>query len=140
MHKAKACVVTCIDFRFQKKIQDLLKLKGYIGVCDQISVAGASRDFIKPVKKEDGEYAWKQLEMSIKLHHPDEIIFIDHQDCGGYAQDGTIPGGLSKDEDKKAHTGFSKKLFKKLHLKFPEKKVRFYYAELGAGIEDVAVC
>src|SRR3990167_9746884 len=115
MHKAKAVVITCMDFRFHDKIQDFLKKKGYLGHCDEIVIAGASRDFVKPVHPEDGKYVWKQLGLSIKLHDPDEIIVIDHQDCGGYAQDGTIPSGLEVQIDKSKHLVFLEELKDKIN-------------------------
>ena len=139
MHKAKACIVACMDFRFQKKIQSYLLKNNLHGFCDRIIIAGGSRDFIYPVEKEDGLYAWKQLGLSIKLHDPDEIIFIDHQDCGGYAQDGTIPSGLPLEDDKLAHKKFLIELQKKFKKKYPDIKIKLLYLnlenELDGGLE-----
>jgi len=134
MHKAKAVVITCMDFRFHDKVQDFLKKKGYLGHCDEIVVAGASRDFVKPVYPEDGKYVWKQLGLSLKLHDPDEIIVIDHQDCGGYAQDGTIPSGLEVQIDKSKHLVFLEELKDKINKLFPTKKANLYYAQLNGEI------
>lgn len=137
MHKAKAVIITCMDFRFHDKIQDFLNNQGYLGHCDEIVIAGASRDFIKPVEADDGKYVWKQLGLSLKLHEPEEIIIIDHQDCGGYAQDGTIPGGLKMEDDLHKHTDYLQKLQKKLVKECPGKKISFYYAELQGEIRKV---
>ena len=139
MHKAKAVVITCMDFRFHDKIQDFLKRKGYLGHYDEIVVAGASRDFVKPVYPEDGKYVWKQLGLSLKLHDPDEIIVIDHQDCGGYAQDGTIPSGLSEAVDKNKHKDFLKLFFNKLKATFPQKKVTTYYATIKGLVKEIKI-
>jgi carbonic anhydrase len=133
MHKAKAVVITCMDFRFQEKIQEFLKRKDYLGHCDQIIIAGGGRDFISPVEIPDGQYVWKQLELSMKLHDPEEIIIIDHQDCGGYAQDDTIPLGLPIKEDMARHGGFLTKLQAILANKY-QKKVTLYYAQLDGKI------
>ncbi|HLD03689.1 MAG TPA: carbonic anhydrase [Candidatus Dojkabacteria bacterium] len=134
MHKAKAVVITCMDFRFHDKIQDFLKKKGYLGHCDEIVIAGASRDFVKPVHPEDGKYVWKQLGLSIKLHDPDEIIVIDHQDCGGYAQDGTIPGRQDLALDQNMHKKYLIILKKNITDKYPAKEISLYYAALNNGI------
>ncbi|MCA9383621.1 hypothetical protein KC909_04595 [Candidatus Dojkabacteria bacterium] len=136
MHKAKASVISCMDFRFHDKIQAFLQYKDYLGKCDEIAVAGGTRDFITPVEDADGEYIWKQLELSIKLHDPEEIIFIDHQDCGGYGQDDTIPLGLSKKEDLEMHKKFCTKLRKVLMQKHPDKKFTFLYAPLRGDIVE----
>ena len=137
MHKAKAVVITCMDFRFHNKIQEYLLDKGYLGHCDEIVIAGASRDFIKPLKKEHGDYVWRELELSIKLHNPDEIIFIDHQDCGGYAQDSLIKGGLPVDADKNEHIAMLVPLKSELAKRFPGKAVKFIYAELAGDIYEI---
>lgn len=135
MHKAKACIVSCMDFRFQKKVQHFLETKHLLGAADEIIIAGGTRDFIAPVDKKDGEYVWKELELSLKLHNPDKIVFIDHQDCGGYAQDGTIPNGLNKTTDKAKHLEYFTKLKAKLNTKYPGKEVLFFYAPLTGEIE-----
>ncbi|GAB4139733.1 MAG: hypothetical protein Fur0024_0260 [Patescibacteria group bacterium] len=139
MHKAKAVVITCIDFRFHDQVQSFLKEKGYLGHSDEIVIAGSSRDFVKPLEEFHGNYVWRQVELSMKLHDPDEIVVIDHQDCGGYAQDGTIPAGLSKEEDKNHHKNHLEKLKSDLEAKYAGKVVKFFYATLEGNVEEVIV-
>jgi carbonic anhydrase len=137
MHKAKACILLCIDFRFQKQIQKWLEDQGYLGSSDEIVVAGASRDLVKPIEPFHKHSLMRQLELSINLHDPDEIVVIDHQDCGGYAQDQTIPSGLEQEEDKKGHTYFAIEAKKMLEEKFPDRLIRNYYATLKGTIEPL---
>lgn len=139
MHKAKAVVVGCIDFRFRGFIDKYLHEQDFGDCYDLISVAGGSRDFIVPVEENDGRYAWKQLELSLKLHDPDMIIFVDHQDCGGYAQDGTIPGGLEIEEDKHKHSDFLIDLKEILSSKYPEKVFKAFHADLNGNIHALEV-
>jgi len=79
MHRAKNCIITCIDFRLQKAYSDFIKSRNMLGESDIISLAGCFRDLVKPLEN---------------LHNPDNIILLDHQDCGGYTQDDTIVQGL----------------------------------------------
>ncbi len=139
MHKAKACIITCMDFRFHEAIQGFLKEKGYLGTSDEISIAGGSRDFIKPVEEDDGRYIWKELGLSIKLHDPDEVVFIDHQDCGGYAQDGTIPSGLEPAADQAEHHKYFTQLQEKFNTLYPGKILKFYHAKLDGSVTEVTV-
>ena len=74
MHKVKAVVLLCIDFRFQKVTQDWLSKNGYHDQTDQIIVAGAPRDLTNPIENMHKEALLRQLQLSIKLHDPDEII------------------------------------------------------------------
>lgn len=139
MHKAKTCIVTCIDFRFQKSIYDFLNSGHYLGAADIISVAGSSRDFIRPTTPTDGEYLWNQLAMSVKLHAPDELIIIDHQDCGGYAKDDTIPANLQVEEDTAKHQALLTELKPLISVKYPQLKIRFAYASLEGRIIELHV-
>lgn len=136
MHKAKACILFCIDFRFQKQTRDWLEEHGYLGHSDEIVVAGASRDLVKPLEDFHKSALMRQIELSVKLHDPDEIVIIDHQDCGGYAQDGTIPLELSATEDKKAHAHYADEVKKFLETKFKGKVIKNYYAKLNGSIES----
>ena len=139
MHKAKAVIITCMDFRFYTAIRDYITQHDLSGSVDRIIIAGGSRDFICPVREEFSNYVWTQLQLSIELHDPDEIIFIDHQDCGGYAQDGLIPKGLDKNKDKIEHTKHLKKLHKILSKKFPNKIVKYLFLGLDHSIEVIAI-
>lgn len=139
MHKAKALVVGCIDFRFRQAIDKFLQSQEFGDGYDLISIAGGSRDFVCPVEVADGQYVWKQLELSLKLHDPDMIIFVDHQDCGGYAQDGTIPGGLVFEEDMQKHSEFLKKLKQNVIEKHSDKTVMAYHADLNGNVHALEI-
>ena len=137
MHKAKNCIITCIDFRLQKAYADFIATQGWLGESDLISVAGCSRDLVKPLSDLHKASLLRQIELSIKLHDPDDIIFLDHQDCGGYAQDGTIPQGLELDEDKKQHSDYANKVKKLIHDLFPTREVKVYFAQLEGKVEEL---
>jgi len=137
MHKAKACILACMDFRFQDKLQSWLKEHKYLGQCDEVIVAGASRDLVRPLKKFHKESLLRQIELSVKLHDPDEILIIDHQDCGGYAQDDTIPSGLEKNKDIEIHKKFAHEAKKVLEKKFPNKKIINIYIPFEGNIIEI---
>lgn len=80
-HKAKALVIHCIDFRFQKQIEDDLEMRDLKGQTDRISWPGVSKD-LESVKKAAG--------VSISLHDPDEVIIYEHEDCGAYGDDNSL--------------------------------------------------
>lgn len=139
MHKAKACVVGCIDFRFRSATDNFLKSQPWADSYDLISIAGSSRDYIKPMKPEHGDYAWLQLELSVKLHEPDILVVVDHQDCGGYAQDGTIPGGLERDEDREKHSEKLETLKERVLAKHPNLQIKFYHIGLDDDIKELLI-
>ena len=76
-HKARALAIHCIDFRFQKQIEDNLETRGLKGQFDRIAWPGASKDFTN---------VSQAAELSIKLHEPDDVLIYEHEDCGAYGQ------------------------------------------------------
>lgn len=130
MHKAKYCIIKCIDFRFQKEIYDFLNENNYLGKSDIISIPGSSRNFVKPIDKSGGIEAWNEIATSIQFHDSDEIIFINHQDCGGYAIDELIPNNLDLDQDLSKHKIFIETLKDEFRNRYPDKKFSAYYVDL----------
>ena len=137
MHKAKNCIITCIDFRLQKSYADVIASKGWLGESDVVSVAGCSRDLVKPLSDFHKASLLRQIELSIKLHDSDTIIFLDHQDCGGYAQDGTIPQGLELDEDKNQHVDYGNRVKKLIQDLYSTKEVKVYFVQLDGQAEEI---
>src|SRR3989344_1139905 len=77
-HKAQALAITCIDFRFQKTIDEDLENRGLLGSVDRIAWPGAAKDF---------ENVTSAARVSLRLHDPDELLIYEHEDCGAYGQD-----------------------------------------------------
>lgn len=77
--KIKAIVVCCMDFRFQKAIQKLIKenrLK--YGDYDLVSIKGGAGNF---------QQLREHLLVAKKLHDPQKIILTIHEDCGAKAKE-----------------------------------------------------
>ncbi len=134
--RAKYCVLTCIDYRFQEKVFNWLHKKHMLGESDLIMVAGCSKDLVKPHNSESFESLLNQLSISVKLHNPENIILIDHQDCGGYAADGTIASGLPINEDRMLHEKYSKEAKDIITKYFPARKISCYYVSLENDIPE----
>ena len=81
MHKARALAIHCIDFRFQNGTQQRLEELGLTDEFDRISWPGASKDT---------ENIRNAAALSIKLHNPDEVFIIEHEDCGAYGEDNSL--------------------------------------------------
>ncbi len=116
-HITDAIVVTCMDFRFQKYIDEWLKysMKGY--VFDRVSLAGSILDFY---------YVLKQIEISNRLHNIKKIVLINHEDCGGYGKEGTV-------ERHKADLAKAELILEKL---FPHLDVAALYLHLDGTMEN----
>lgn len=84
MHKAKAILLTCIDFRLIDNIVHHMNKLGYLNNYDEFILAGASLKF-----NSSNDDSWRKLfedhiNLAKDLHHIEEIIIIDHLRCGMY--------------------------------------------------------
>jgi carbonic anhydrase len=138
MHTIKACVITCIDFRFQKNIKAYLEQEGLLGEADIISIAGAAHDIATPLNKESQDYLMGQVGASISLHHPQKIILIDHQDCGMYNLSGKIPSGLAFDEDIQKHRAYLETAKKKIQDAHQQIEVELIFAGLDGRFKKLS--
>jgi carbonic anhydrase len=80
----KALVLGCIDFRFQNEIIYFLNGSGLKNAFNGFNLAGSSLGFNQNKFKEWAETFDKHIQLSIQLHDIQEIIVIDHMDCGAY--------------------------------------------------------
>jgi len=77
-HKAQALAITCIDYRFQKTIDEDLENRGLLGSVDRIAWPGAAKDH---------DSVFNAAQVSLRLHDPDQLLIYEHVDCGAYGKD-----------------------------------------------------
>lgn len=120
-HTCKAVVLHCIDFRFRKKLIEFLNSK-FGDAYDLISVAGGVKDM---------DFVIEQIRISQKLHNPEVIVLIQHEDCGAYGGSKTFKGleeeaAFQRQELEKA------KILLKQH--FPQAQIETYFIRLSGDI------
>lgn len=117
-HICNAILVTCMDFRFQKYIEDWanknLGEKNY----DRVAWAGGVYDI-------DG--ILNQVRLSKKLHDVKKVVLINHEDCGAYGKEGTPQRHTEDLENARAK-------IKQLH---PDLEVEAYYLHLDGTFQTI---
>lgn len=98
MHKAKALLIHCIDFRFIKAIKDWLDSEGFLGATDEVSLAGVAQILVSPKQESDREFILRQIDIAKRLHDIDEIILMNHTDCGAYGGRDAFTNELVEEE------------------------------------------
>lgn len=119
-HAAKAVVVRCIDFRFVKDTAAFLKSLGYDGAYDDVSVAGAVKSLADPYDPADTEFLYRQIAIARKLHGVQDIILINHTDCGAYGGAGTF---ASVEEERGRHHRDLLKAKEMIEHRWPDAKL-----------------
>lgn len=128
VHKAQACALFCMDFRFKDATLEYLRREQDLVDLDIVVLAGSSKNIADPKTSDDKEEILRQLELSSRLHHIDKIVLIDHTDCGAYG--GTKAFGESLIKEKEAHVKNLRKAKEILSKIFPDKKIMLFYANL----------
>ena len=114
-----AIIVHCIDFRFQKYLDHWLAERFGHNQYDRVSLAGSVFDFYSVLK---------QVEISDRLHDINQVILINHEDCGAYGEEGNYS----------MHKADLEEAERKLEALFPHLNVEIYYLHLGGKFEKLS--
>jgi Putative carbonic anhydrase len=82
--KAKALLLSCIDYRLVEHVDAYMKQRGLEHEYDHVILAGASLGVLLDQKPDWGRTFWDHVDVAKKLHGIEEVIAIDHRDCGAY--------------------------------------------------------
>jgi carbonic anhydrase len=132
--KFKAMVLSCMDPRFQPKIFNYLKKRKLSGQYSAFTIAGAAVGVTHSKFKKWHTVFFENLSASIRLHKIDELIVINHQDCGA-AKIANSKKVFNNKVETDIHKVSFKKLKSSLRKKFPKLKVEFNVMALNNSIK-----
>lgn len=125
-HTTQGALLTCIDFRFQEAFPQYMKQKGIEGY-DRISVAGATKAFMDPKPESETEFVLNQFDISVGLHKVQDIVLMNHEDCGAY---GGRDAFDSANAEHDTHFDHMEKTASLLKERFPEVNVHTVWARI----------
>jgi carbonic anhydrase len=120
--KYKAMVLSCIDPRFQDLVHNHLKKKKLSGKYSAFTIAGAAVGVTHNKFKKWHKTFYDNLATSIKLHQIENLIVINHKDCGATK----IANGkkeFNTANEIKIHKNSFLKLKKEIKKRFPKLKL-----------------
>ncbi len=120
----------CIDFRFIPAIRDWMEKEGFLGDSDVVSVAGAVKNIVSPKEQSDKDLILRQIEISKRLHGIDEIILVNHTDCGAYGGKSAFANEL---EEEQKHELDLREARAVLQAAFPSLNIRLALARMAGG-------
>ena len=132
-HKAKAIVITCMDFRL---IDDAVKYFNSIGLknnYDEFILAGASLGYNQTTYSAWSETLDKHIELAERLHDIEEVIVMDHMKCGAYKifyDQETI----SRDDEIELHKTNFALFIQTINTKYPNLAVTTLLMDLDGSI------
>ena len=131
--KYKAMVLSCIDPRFQDLVHNHLKKKKLSGKYSAFTIAGAAIGVTHNKFKKWHKTFYDNLAISIKLHKIENLIVINHKDCGA-AKIANGKKEFNTVNEKIIHENSFLKLKKKIKKKFPKLKIEMNLISLDNKI------
>lgn len=116
-HQCQALIVSCIDFRFQRTIRTWLEKNNLLGRADILTIPGGVKNL---------KFLLSALKISTSLHQIQEVILINHQNCGAYGE----KVGKDKEKELNIHKRDLEKAEKKIKEKYPKLKIKKYFLNL----------
>lgn len=117
-------VVRCMDGRLNQPVAEFLKTEGIPDTHDLISIPGGARDL-----NDFLSCLFRAVEdVSLALHHVENIVLIQHTDCGAYG--GRPMCGETEEADYDFQMSELKKAGKILKQAHPDLKIRLALAHI----------
>ncbi|MGI0480914.1 carbonic anhydrase [Geminocystis sp. CENA526] len=136
-YKAKALVLSCIDFRFIDFEQNFLKDNNLNHQFDWLSLAGASLALADFPSHADTVVFWEQLDLSYQLHHIEKVIILDHQDCGAYGTKFDVKLSENPVQELSIHQQYLSKAKSGIQEKYPNLEVELYFVYLDGKFKKL---
>jgi hypothetical protein len=135
-HRAKALVLTCIDFRFVGLEQSFLSSQHLDQSYDWVALAGASLALTGFPHPAEAEVFWDQLDLSKQLHDIRRVIILDHQDCGAYASlhKQSFPDLTS---EQNLHAKYLNRAYEQIRQRYPDLDVELYFVKLTGEVSRI---
>jgi carbonic anhydrase len=131
--KAKAMVLSCMDFRLIDDEVYYFNKIGYTNNYDKFILAGASLGYNQDKFPTWSDTFDKHIEFAIDLHQIDEIMVVDHMGCGAY-KILYNKQSLSKQEEYELHKKNLIKFKNIINKKFPSLIVSTLLMDIDGSI------
>jgi carbonic anhydrase len=136
-HDVKYLVVSCIDFRLRYELEKFMVLRVGPDMYDEIALPGASLGAATEEYPEWGITFLDTVDLSIKLHKIDTVVFIDHRGCGAYNLLKGEDCCIEKAKETQAHAAQFEVVRKLLKEKYPQLKVETLLMALDGQVETI---
>ena len=81
---ARALMLSCMDYRLVDDLVNFMELHGLQDAYDHVVLAGAALGVVHAAFADWHATFWQHLQVARDLHGIEEVIVIDHRDCGAY--------------------------------------------------------
>jgi hypothetical protein len=136
--KAKALLLSCIDYRLQDPIDSYMNKRGLEHEYDRVVLAGASLGVLLDQKPDWGHTFWDHVDLAKSLHQIEEVIVIDHRDCGAYKAFLGPDSVKDPATETATHQKMLRKLAAELKTRHPDLSSELFLMALDGSVQAIA--
>ena len=137
--QAKALMLSCMDYRLVDDLVTMMEGMGLHDNYDHVVLAGASLGVINDKFADWHETVWQHLDVALKLHHIEEVIVIDHRDCGAYKLALGEAAMATPEQETEMHRLAINEFALRVKARHPELSVEGYLMALDGTAEAVEI-
>lgn len=135
--KAQAIMLSCMDFRLVDDLVSYMDGHALHDEYDHVVLAGASLGAMHEKFAAWHQVFWDHVGLAVKLHHVEEIMVIDHRDCGAYKLAYGEEAVATPELETATHTRVLAAFKEEAGKRFPELRVRGFLMALDGTVEDI---
>lgn len=136
---AKALMLSCMDYRLIDDAVRFMDSQGLQDNYDHVVLAGASLGVVSDKFAAWHDTFWQHLDLAIQLHHIEEVIALDHRDCGAYKLAVGEEAVATVDKETAAHAQVLADFSRRVKAKHGGLGVQAYLMALDGSVESIAV-
>ena len=135
---ADAIVLTCMDYRIVDDAVNYFNSRGLRNKYDHVILAGAGVGALGKLGADWASTFWKHVETAIQLHHVEELIVVNHRDCGAVKIVFGPESIAVRAEETKLHRNLLHQLSGQVARKFPTLRTQMLLMDIDGSVEDVS--
>jgi hypothetical protein len=83
VYRADACVITCLDARFEIAIRKFLRRRGCV-TFDHVKIPGGAKSLVQPECDSDRDFVLRMVRTSMRAHSAERVLILAHNECAAY--------------------------------------------------------
>jgi carbonic anhydrase len=135
--QAKALLLSCMDYRLVDSVVKFMASKGLDNDYDYVVLAGASLGVVSDKFVRWHEVFWDHLALAMKLHHVEQVVVIDHRDCGAFTLALGADAVATPEKELHAHTQAIGAFVRQVHRRHPTLQTQGYLMALDGTAEAI---
>ncbi|MEK7158533.1 MAG: carbonic anhydrase, partial [Patescibacteria group bacterium] len=131
-HHCSTLLLSCIDFRFHRDLDQWMDEQGLTKNYDHVAIAGACKSLVAPEVDRDRSFLLKQISISASLHNISQVFLMNHEDCGAYGGKKAFAGNQEEASRHIQEMATAQKIIAETH---PGLQIKKIYARINdAGV------